>query len=80
MYAFALTDIYARYLRMQGKNVLFPIGFDAFGLPAENAAIKNGANPRDWTYQNMERMRAQIRSMGTSVDWTKELATCDPEY
>lgn len=79
-YAFALTDIYARMLRMQGKNVLFPIGFDAFGLPAENAAIKNGLNPRDWTYANMERMRAQIRSMGTSVDWSKEVVSCDPEY
>ncbi len=79
-YAFALTDIYARYLRMQGKNVLFPIGFDAFGLPAENAAIKNGADPREWTYANMERMRSQIRSMGTSVDWSKEVITCEPEY
>jgi len=79
-YAFALTDIYARMLRMQGKNVLFPIGFDAFGLPAENAAIKNGLNPRDWTYANMERMRSQIRSMGTSVDWSKEVVSCDPEY
>ncbi|MDB5265859.1 MAG: leucyl-tRNA synthetase [Parcubacteria group bacterium] len=79
-YAFALTDIYARFLRMKGKNVLFPIGFDAFGLPAENAAIKNGVNPRDWTYANMERMRAQIRTMGTSVDWNKEVVTCSPEY
>src|SRR3989344_838773 len=56
-YAFALTDIYARFLRQSGKNVLFPVGFDAFGLPAENAAIKHGVNPREWTYQNMERMR-----------------------
>ena len=72
-YAFAVTDIYARLLRMRGKNVLFPIGFDAFGLPAENAAIKNGANPRDWTYKNIERMRTQIASMGTSFDWSKEV-------
>ena len=79
-YAFALTDIYARLLRMQGKNVLFPIGFDAFGLPAENAAIKNGVNPREWTNGNMERMRMQIKSMGTSVDWSKEVVTCSPEY
>lgn len=79
-YAFALTDIYARYKRMEGKNVLFPVGFDAFGLPAENAAIKHGVNPREWTYKNMERMREQIKSMGTSVDWTKEVITCDPEY
>lgn len=79
-YAFALTDIYARFKRMQGKNVLFPIGFDSFGLPAENAAIRNGVNPREWTYANMERMRTQIKSMGTSVDWSKEVVSSDPEY
>lgn len=79
-YAFALTDIYARAKRLQGKNVLFPIGFDAFGLPAENAAMKHGADPKEWTYQNMERMRGQIKSMGTSVDWSKEVVTCDPSY
>jgi leucyl-tRNA synthetase len=79
-YAFALTDIYARMLRMQGKQVLFPIGFDAFGLPAENAALKHGVDPGEWTYANMERMRTQIRSMGTSVDWSREVVTCDPEY
>lgn len=79
-YAFALTDIYARMLRMQGKQVLFPIGFDAFGLPAENAAIKHRVDPSEWTYANMERMRTQIRSMGTSVDWSKEVVTCDPAY
>ncbi|HVX90532.1 MAG TPA: class I tRNA ligase family protein [Candidatus Paceibacterota bacterium] len=79
-YAFAITDIFARMKRMQGKNVLFPIGFDAFGLPAENAAMKNGTDPREWTYANMDRMREQIKSMGTSVDWSKEVVTCDPEY
>lgn len=79
-YAFALTDIFARYKRMQGKQVLFPIGFDSFGLPAENAAMKNGADPREWTYANIERMRSQIRTMGTSVDWSKEVVTSDPEY
>jgi leucyl-tRNA synthetase len=79
-YAFALTDIYARFQRLQGKNVLFPIGFDAFGLPAENAAIKNKLNPREWTYQNMETMRAQFALMGASFDWSRELATCSPEY
>ncbi|HEV7121581.1 MAG TPA: class I tRNA ligase family protein, partial [Candidatus Paceibacterota bacterium] len=79
-YAFGLTDIYARLVRMQGKNVLFPVGFDAFGLPAENAAIKNGADPRAWTYANMERMRSQMKTMGTSVDWSKEVVTCSPEY
>jgi leucyl-tRNA synthetase len=79
-YAFALTDIYARFKRMTGKNVLFPIGFDSFGLPAENAAIKYGKDPAAWTTLNMETMRAQIRSMGTSVDWSKEVVTSSPEY
>ncbi|MBP6869048.1 MAG: class I tRNA ligase family protein [Candidatus Pacebacteria bacterium] len=79
-YAFALTDIYARFLRQTGKNVLFPVGFDAFGLPAENAAIKHGVNPREWTYKNMEHMRTQMKSMGTSVDWSREVITCDPSY
>ena len=79
-YAFALTDIYARKLRMAGKNVLFPTGFDAFGLPAENAAIKHGLDPKEWTYKNMETMRSQMKSMGTSVDWTKEVISCDPSY
>ncbi|MBU1292860.1 leucine--tRNA ligase [Patescibacteria group bacterium] len=79
-YAFALTDIFARFKRMQGKNVLFPMGFDSFGLPAENAAIKHGVNPREWTYANMDRMRAQVKSMGTSVDWSKEVVSSDPEY
>ena len=79
-YAYALTDVFARFKRMEGRNVLFPIGFDAFGLPAENAAIKSGVDPREWTYKNMERMKAQIRTMGTSVDWSKEIASCDPEY
>lgn len=79
-YAYALTDIYARFLRLKGKDVLFPIGFDAFGLPAENAAMRHGADPREWTYANMDRMRAQIRTMGTSVDWSKEVVTCDPAY
>lgn len=79
-YAFAVTDIYARMLRLRGKNVLFPIGFDAFGLPAENAAIKNNLDPKEWTYKNMERMREQLRSMGASFDWSKEVVTCDPGY
>lgn len=79
-YAFAVTDIFARFKRMQGKNVLFPFGFDAFGLPAENAAIKRGLDPKKWTYENMETMREQIRSMGTSFDWSKEVVTCSPEY
>jgi len=79
-YAFAVPDILARFRRMQGKNVLYPIGFDAFGLPAENAAIKNKLNPRKWTLGNIEYMKGQIRSMGTSFDWSREVVTCDPAY
>ena len=79
-YAFAVTDIYARLLRARGKNVLFPIGFDAFGLPAENAAIKNGVDPAEWTKGNITRMREQLATMGASFDWSKEVLTCDPSY
>lgn len=79
-YAWAPNDIMARYKRMNGFNVLFPFGYDAFGLPAENAAIKRGLNPRDWTYDNMATMRAQVERMGTSVDFDKEVVTCDPSY
>ena len=79
-YAFAVTDIYARLLRARGKNVFFPIGFDAFGLPAENAAIKHGVDPEKWTYENITRMREQLASMGASFDWSKEVLTCDPSY
>ena len=79
---FAMTpaDTLARFRRMQGHNVLFPMGFDAFGLPAENAAIKGGLHPRDWTYANIERMRGQIRRMGPSFDWDREVITSDPSY
>ncbi len=79
-YAFAVPDILARVLRMQGKNVLYPIGFDAFGLPAENAAIKNKLNPRTWTEGNIEYMEKQIASMGASFDWSRKVITCDPAY
>src|SRR3989344_8062909 len=79
-YAFAIPDIFARMKRMQGFNVLFPIGFDAFGLPAENAAIQRGLNPKKWTYKNIEYMKGQLRSMGTSFDWSREVITCDPAY
>jgi leucyl-tRNA synthetase len=79
-YAFSVPDIYARYQRMNGKNVLYPIGFDSFGLPAENAAIKRGLDPKEWTYSNMDNMRAQLRSMGAMFDWDRAVATSDPEY
>ncbi|QQR82499.1 leucine--tRNA ligase [Candidatus Campbellbacteria bacterium] len=79
-YAFSVPDIFARYKRMKGFNVLYPIGFDAFGLPAENAAIKNKLNPREWTLGNIEYMRSQLRSMGASFDWSREVVTCDPSY
>lgn len=79
-YAFAVPDMLARMLRMQGKNVLYPIGFDAFGLPAENAAIKNKINPAEWTESNIAYMKGQIRSMGTMFDWSREVVTCRPDY
>ncbi len=79
-YAMAPSDARARFKRMQGYNVMFPIGFDAFGLPAENAAIARGMHPRDWTYQNIEHMRSQLRSMGPMVDWRREMISSDPEY
>ena len=79
-YSFVPPDARARWLRMQGKNVLFPMGFDAFGLPAENAAIKNNIHPKEWTYKNIERMRGQLRRMGTMIDWRREAISADPEY
>ncbi len=74
------TDAIARYQRMHGKNVFLPIGFDAFGLPAENAAIRNNINPRDWTMSNIANMRRQLRQMGATFDWDAEVVTCDPDY
>ena len=79
-YAMAPSDAAARFQRMRGHNVLFPIGFDAFGLPAENAAIRHGEDPGKWTHGNIERMRAQLRTMGASFDWEREVVTCDPDY
>ena len=79
---FAMTgaDCHARYMLMNGYNVLHPMGFDAFGLNAENAAIKNGVHPHTWTMTNIEKMRGQLRSMGTMYDWDREIVTCAPEY
>ena len=77
---YTLGDVIARLKRAQGYNVLHPMGWDAFGLPAEGAAIRRGIHPKTWTYGNIAEMRAQIRSMGLSIDWTREFATCDPEY
>jgi leucyl-tRNA synthetase len=79
-YAMTPSDARARFMRMRGYNVLFPIGFDAFGLPAENAAIKHGIHPKKWTYANIERMRMQLRSMGAMFDWRREAVSADPEY
>ena len=79
-YAFTPSDAGARYRRMNGYNVFFPPGFDSFGLPAENAAIKNGIHPQPWTLANIERMRKQMARMGAMWTWDREAVTCDPEY
>ncbi|HET7271727.1 MAG TPA: leucine--tRNA ligase [Rubrobacter sp.] len=79
-YPMTPSDTRARFMRMNGYRVFFPIGFDAFGLPAENAAIQRGIHPREWTYSNIERMRGQLRQMGAMFDFDSEVVTCDPEY
>ena len=79
-YAMTPSDARARYMRMKGYNVLFPMGFDAFGLPAENAAIKHNTPPKEWTYPNIERMRKQMIRMGAMFDWEREIVSCDPKY
>ena len=79
-YAMAPSDSYARFMKMKGYEVFFPIGFDAFGLPAENAAIKNNIHPKTWTYANIERMQKQLRTMGNMFAWKNEVVSCDPEY
>ncbi|HEY6706799.1 MAG TPA: class I tRNA ligase family protein, partial [Actinomycetota bacterium] len=78
--AFSGGDVIARLKRMQGYNVLHPIGWDAFGLPAENAAIRRGVHPKPWTYQNIDTQRATFHRLGVSFDWSRALNTCDPDY
>src|ERR1700741_56386 len=77
---YTIGDVLSRFMRMQGKNVLQPMGWDAFGLPAENAAMMNGVPPAKWTYDNIAYMKKQLQSLGLAIDWQREVATCTPEY
>ncbi len=77
---YTINDMLARQLRMTGMNVLMPMGWDAFGLPAENAAMKNGVPPARWTRDNIAAMKAQMQALGLAFDWSREIATCDPSY
>jgi leucyl-tRNA synthetase len=77
---YTINDMLTRHLRMNGHNVLMPMGWDAFGLPAENAALKNGVPPAKWTYENIAYMKLQMQAMGLAIDWSREVATCDPSY
>jgi leucyl-tRNA synthetase len=77
---YTINDMLTRHLRMKGYNVLMPMGWDAFGLPAENAALKNGVPPAKWTYENIAYMKKQMQAMGLAIDWSREVATCDPSY
>ncbi|MCB1761015.1 MAG: class I tRNA ligase family protein, partial [Gammaproteobacteria bacterium] len=77
---YTIGDVISRYQRMQGRNVMQPMGWDAFGLPAEGAAIKNKRAPAEWTYSNIDYMKQQLCQLGFGYDWSRELATCKPEY
>ncbi len=77
---YTMGDVIARYKLATGHNILHPMGWDAFGMPAENAAMASGGHPKDWTYQNIADMKAQMKPLGLSIDWSREFATCDPEY
>ncbi|MCC0071620.1 MAG: class I tRNA ligase family protein, partial [Rhodobacteraceae bacterium] len=77
---YTMGDVVARYKSSCGFSVLHPMGWDAFGMPAENAAMERGGHPKDWTYGNIAQMRDQMKPLGLSIDWSREFATCDPEY
>ena len=77
---YSIGDVISRFQKMQGKNVMQPIGWDAFGLPAENAALKNKVPPAKWTYENIDYMRDQLTQLGFGYDWSREIATCHPKY
>src|SRR3546814_7606241 len=77
---YAMGDVLARFKRMTGHDVLHPMGWDAFGMPAENAAMEKGVHPNGWTRANIDAMRGQLKRLGLAIDWTRELATCDADY